>query len=184
MSRSCWVCCLAAVLAAAPVAEGNPFESFLKSRLRRSKPDTVGDPKGSPDPGQFQRKTQAPLIWLKYTKTEIPEPEANWHNTPFKDFAKQAVGAMKAESQNSGFSSEAALLENGPGKPAAPIFLASAADAKARASPSETAATLLMDAEMTMEARKRGPNGRHRRPPIMSRRPRPRKRPLQQHVFK
>ena len=35
-----------------------------------------------------ERKTQSPLIWLKYQKTELPKPGAAWFNTPFKDFAR------------------------------------------------------------------------------------------------
>ena len=37
-----------------------------------------------------ERKTQSPLVWLKYQKTELPKPGATWFNTPFKDFARCA----------------------------------------------------------------------------------------------
>jgi hypothetical protein len=37
-----------------------------------------------------ERKTQSPLIWLKYQKTELPKPGATWFNAPFKDFARYA----------------------------------------------------------------------------------------------
>ena len=48
-----------------------------------------------------ERKTQSPLIWLKYQKTELPKPGATWLNTPFKDFARcvglTGVGLFVAE---------------------------------------------------------------------------------------
>jgi hypothetical protein len=134
-------------MAVSPAAEGNPFEAFLKSRIRRSKPNLTGDPKGGEGIALFERKTQSPLIWLKYTKTELPEPTAGWYNTPFKDFAKQAVGALKAGSQSADANGEAEFVV----KPAASAFHEGKIDAGDQASPSETAATLLMDAEMTMD---------------------------------
>ena len=38
-----------------------------------------------------ERKTQSPLVWLKYQKTELPKPGATWFNAPFKDFARCVV---------------------------------------------------------------------------------------------
>lgn len=45
-----------------------------------------------------ERKTQSPLIWLKYQKTELPKPGATWFNGPFKDFARCAT-QQRSEAQ-------------------------------------------------------------------------------------
>jgi len=121
------------------VVEAIPFEQYLSAKVGRTKVDATPDPMGNPGVAA-QRKTQSPMIWLKYTKTELPEPGAEWFNAPFKDFAKQAVGSLSAKAQtNAGANSGAAqLLEKSSG-------------VAGQASPSETAATLLMDAEMTMD---------------------------------
>merc|ERR1719487_1443879 len=91
------------LLAVFGVTEGAPFEGMLRARLRRTKPDTVSFFPGPEDVGLYQRKTQSPLIWLKYQKTELPKPGATWFNVPFKDFARQAAGAMAGQAGASAF---------------------------------------------------------------------------------
>merc|ERR1712039_194345 len=54
---------------------------------------------GSEPYGMFQRKTQAPVVWLNLRKTRLPYARRAWYSAPYMEDAKERLGVLGAEVQ-------------------------------------------------------------------------------------
>merc|ERR1712178_348575 len=54
---------------------------------------------GAEPVGVYQRKTQAPVVWLNLRKSRLPMSGRAWYNAPYQQDAKQRLGVLGAEVQ-------------------------------------------------------------------------------------
>jgi len=85
----CISCCLGA-----QVPAGEDTRSTVRDFLRPAA--NGGFATGAEPSGMYERKTQAPLVWLNMHKSKAPARQHAWFNMPFKQEAQQAIGALKA----------------------------------------------------------------------------------------
>merc|ERR1712187_868941 len=73
----------------------NQIQDKIRELVRPSPPDQ-GAPMGSEPVGDYQRKTQSPLVWLNLHKASFPQTAPAWYNLAYVEEAKQRLGEMAA----------------------------------------------------------------------------------------
>merc|ERR1712039_273165 len=94
---------LAAVLSRSHAAAwGVQLRKQSRDMARPGYPD-ASEASGTEPIGDYQRKTQAPMVWLSLKKNMVSQIVPTWYNTGFAEEAARTLGYMRQRAQ--GFAS-------------------------------------------------------------------------------
>merc|ERR1739845_202475 len=79
------------------------IRQLVRGLARPNAPDEVPPWYLGAEPvGDYQRRTQSPVVWLNLRKAKSPQKVATWHNVGYETEAKQRLAEIGEEIKASG----------------------------------------------------------------------------------